>query len=130
MKQNTLLVGIIGLFLGIGLTYVFMAQNTLVSKDHVGQMNTNQPVTQGEHGENMTMTDMTKALQGKTGDAFDTTFIEMMIDHHQGAIDMANLAKIQAKHTEIQTMADDIINAQTKEIQQMRQWYNAWGYAK
>ncbi len=74
------------------------------------------------------MADTTDALRGKTGDAFDEAFISGMIAHHQGAVDMANLAKQNAKHDEIKQMANDIIAAQTKEIDMMKQWQTQWGY--
>ena len=64
----------------------------------------------------------------KTEDEFDKAFIEEMIVHHQGAIDMAQLARKNAGHDEIKSMADDIISAQTKEIDQMRQWQKDWNY--
>lgn len=69
-------------------------------------------------------------LEGKTGDAFDAAFIEAMIPHHQGAIDMANAALKNAKHKEIQQMAKAIISAQQKEIDTMKQWQKNWGYTK
>ena len=59
---------------------------------------------------------------------FVETFIEEMIIHHQGAIDMAESAKKNAGHDEIKSMATDIISAQTKEIDQMRQWQKDWSY--
>lgn len=37
----------------------------------------------------MSMYEMEKMLQGKTGDELDRAFLEAMIPHHQGAIDMA-----------------------------------------
>ena len=37
------------------------------------------------------MSNMTRQLQSKTGDAYDATFIANMIDHHQAAVDMARL---------------------------------------
>ena len=66
---------------------------------------------------------------GKTGDAFDEAFIREMIDHHQGAIDMAKLAKQNAKHDEIKSLVDNIVTAQTKEINEMKLWQNQWGYS-
>jgi uncharacterized protein (DUF305 family) len=78
----------------------------------------------------MTMDDMTKALSGKTGDAFDQAFIQMMIPHHQGAIEMAKAAQASAKHDEIKKMAADIIAAQQREIDMMQGWQKAWGYTK
>jgi uncharacterized protein (DUF305 family) len=74
------------------------------------------------------MSAMSDELDGLSGDAFDKQFISTMIIHHQGAIDMANQAKSQAKHDEIKAMADDIIAAQTKEIDQMKAWQTQWGY--
>ncbi len=75
----------------------------------------------------MTMNDMVNDLKGKKGNDFDKAFLIGMIEHHQGAIDMANLAKQYAGHDEIKTMADSIISAQTIEIDQMRQWLKDWG---
>ncbi len=81
-----------------------------------------------EHDESMSMKDMVNSLKGKTGDDFDKAFIEGMIEHHRGAIDMANLAKQYAGHGEIKAMADAIISAQTGEINQMQEWQKSWGY--
>jgi uncharacterized protein (DUF305 family) len=72
------------------------------------------------------MGDMMSGLEGKTGDAFDQAFIEEMIVHHQGAVDMATAAQTSAKHPEIKTMADAIIKAQTAEIAQMKEWQKSW----
>lgn len=72
------------------------------------------------------MDDMSLSLAGKSGDEFDKAFIEEMIIHHQGAIDMAKLALTSAKHQEIKNLAGAIISAQTSEINQMRQWKSAW----
>ena len=110
MQTKPLLFGIIGFILG-GLIVSIAAVTIEKPK-----------------GNSMTMQDMTSSLQGKTGDDFDKVFIEGMIEHHQGAIDMANLAKTKAKHQEIKSMADDIISAQSKEIDLMQSWQTDWGY--
>ncbi len=72
------------------------------------------------------MADMNAVLSGKKGDDFDKAFIDEMIIHHQGAVDMAKLALKNAKHKEIQNMANAIISAQTKEINQMMDWKDSW----
>ena len=56
----------------------------------------------------------------------DSHFIEMMIPHHQGAVDMANLAMTKAKHPEIKLLAESIKKAQSQEIEQMTAWYKQW----
>lgn len=73
-----------------------------------------------------TMAGMTAELDGKTGDEFDEAFIKEMIVHHEGAVEMARQALLQAKHTEIKQMAQDIIDAQTREITTMRGWLKSW----
>ena len=78
----------------------------------------------------MAMEGMMMGLEGKTGDEFDKAFIDEMIVHHQGAVDMAKLALTSAKHTEIKTLAGEIIAAQEKEIEAMTQWEKTWGYTE
>jgi uncharacterized protein (DUF305 family) len=57
---------------------------------------------------------------------FDKVFIEDMIPHHQMAVMMASMLKNGTQREEMKNLADDIIAAQTKEIDQMRQWYDNW----
>ena len=50
---------------------------------------------------------------------FDRAFIDMMIPHHQGAITMARVEMEKGADPELQTLARDIIDAQTREIEMM-----------
>lgn len=136
------LYGIIGLMGGALLVLIFA--NTAVNSNNssmmrmmgMHQVSSEQSITQGMNqmhdqmmgDDEMTMSGMVNGLKGKTGDDFDKTFISEMIDHHQGAIDMAQLAKNYAKHDEIKNLANDIISAQTSEINMMRKWQTSWGY--
>lgn len=56
----------------------------------------------------------------------DKHFIEQMIPHHEDAIAMAEMALVRAEHPEIKNLAQDIIESQTAEIEQMRGWYKSW----
>ena len=56
----------------------------------------------------------------------DQHFIEMMIPHHQQAVEMADLALNRAQHPEIKNLAVAIKKDQTREIEQLRTWYKAW----
>ena len=78
------------------------------------------------HGMQGEMDAMMSALEGKTGDEFDTIFLSEMIMHHEGAVEMAEAALESARHEEIKTMANAIISAQTTEIKQMQDWQKAW----
>lgn len=62
------------------------------------------------------------------GEDYDRYFIATMIAHHQGAVEMANLALKNAKHQEIKDLATAIVAAQTSEITSMTAWQEAWGY--
>jgi uncharacterized protein (DUF305 family) len=68
-------------------------------------------------------TDITRLEQAAD---FDRAFIEHMIPHHQMAVMMANMLKTGTERSEMRQLADNIIEAQTLEINQMRQWYDAW----
>ncbi|OGE18195.1 hypothetical protein A3F00_02800 [Candidatus Daviesbacteria bacterium RIFCSPHIGHO2_12_FULL_37_11] len=59
---------------------------------------------------------------------FDKEFIGEMIPHHQMAVMMAQMLKNTTNKEEMRTLADNIISVQTKEINEMREWYKAWGY--
>lgn len=72
------------------------------------------------------MANMMSPLTGKTGDDLDKAFLQQMIVHHQGAVAMAELLAKGTKRPELQKMAKDIIEAQTKEIDQMDIWLTTW----
>lgn len=59
-------------------------------------------------------------------DNLDAHFIEQMIPHHEDAITMATLAQKRTRRPEVKKLADDIITAQSAEIDQMKDWYENW----
>ena len=81
-------------------------------------------------GSSMSMAAMEANLKSKTGDSFDKTFLSEMIAHHQGAISMAKLALVHAKHQQIKDEAKKIISSQAKEMAEMQKWQKEWGYVK
>lgn len=76
----------------------------------------------------MSMADMGNMLEGKTGDELDRAFLEGMIPHHQGAIDMARYLE-QSARPELQELGRNIITAQQAEIEQMQKWLKEWNLA-
>jgi uncharacterized protein (DUF305 family) len=57
---------------------------------------------------------------------FDEAFIDAMIPHHQSAIYMAQVAHEKSKIPAIKELAENIVSAQKREIEQMKQWRKEW----
>jgi uncharacterized protein (DUF305 family) len=57
---------------------------------------------------------------------FDLRFIDAMIPHHEGALVMAKDVLAKSKRPELKQLAQDILSSQQKEIDQMKQWRQAW----
>jgi uncharacterized protein (DUF305 family) len=57
---------------------------------------------------------------------FDKAFIDAMIPHHQSAIYMAQVAHEKSKIAAIKELAENIMSAQKREIEQMKQWRKVW----
>lgn len=72
------------------------------------------------------MDSMTASLEELEGTSFDYAFAEEMIVHHQGAIDMALMAKERSQDPSVLALADAIIAAQETEIALMEGWITMW----
>lgn len=127
MSKNTIIAGIGGLVIGMLFTAIVASQAVRNNNTAVLRVMGVQTTKTADHS-SMSMNDMTKQLEGKTGDEFDKAFIAMMIVHHQGAIDMAKMVEANAKHAELKKLGTDILSAQSKEIDMMQTWQTDWGY--
>lgn len=76
------------------------------------------------------MMDMGESLMGLRGAEFEKRFLELMIEHHQQAVDMSVYAEQNAEHQEVKDLARSIISTQSSEIDQMKRWLSAWGYSE
>jgi len=86
-------------------------------KDHSQMMA--MPGMAGHANMKMDMQGDIAKLQAATGKAFDRLFLDMMIHHHQMAIDMAKEATTKAEHPEIKEMARLTVLKQQREIAEM-----------
>ena len=145
MQKESTLYGIIGLLAGGLVTLLFVSYgvnngNTSMMRmmgmgrgaDRMGsQESYMMQQRKSEYDPNMmgmgsSMNEMMDYLEGKTGDEFDKAFIELMIEHHQGAIDMANLIPSRTNHEELRNMGEDIVSVQSAEIEMMNGWLKDW----
>jgi uncharacterized protein (DUF305 family) len=135
MNKENVMFGITGLLLGVVIAGFVAGQ--AVNNNNGGMMrmmgidndyNSQQQYAATDHN-SMSMADMNEELEPLSGDEFDEAFTEMMIAHHEGAVDMAELIPSRAKHDEVKQLGVEIIAAQTKEIGEMKQWQKDWGYS-
>lgn len=130
MKTKTTVLTIIMLIGGFALGYAFGTMPKNIKPDMHHHMNDESMMhdTSMMDGDDMgvMMMDMTSRMKGKKGDELDRVFLEDMIVHHQGAVDMAKILQAGTQRLELQKMAQDIITVQTKEIEMMRGWLTNW----
>jgi uncharacterized protein (DUF305 family) len=99
------------------------AQDNTMHQGHdmssMGQMMDDSPSSKAFAEANAKMhKDMAVPLTGNA----DVDFVQGMIPHHQGAIDMAKIVLEHGKDPEIRKLAEDMINAQEGEIAMMKAW--------
>lgn len=61
------------------------------------------------------------ALESAEGEAFDVLYLEGMIAHHEGAIDMAQMI-LKSSNPEVRELGEAIVSSQTEEIELMRSY--------
>lgn len=66
---------------------------------------------------------------GSTNNSTDVMFAQMMIPHHQQAIDMADMALNPSRHAseELRNLASEMKSAQTMEVATLTQLLQKWG---
>ncbi|RJQ36436.1 DUF305 domain-containing protein [Candidatus Parcubacteria bacterium] len=112
--NNGLVIGLLTLILGLVIGYV---AGTTAAAKNVPYPSASIP--SGMHG---AMSGMMADLDGRTGAALERAFLDGMIVHHEGAVEMARTLLAGTKRPEFIKLANDIIAAQANEIDMMRQW--------
>lgn len=68
----------------------------------------------------MMSADDLRELAALTGPDFDDRWLEMMVEHHEGAVEMAQDVIRSGRHAPTRALAVDIVEAQQREIAQMK----------
>ena len=66
-------------------------------------------------------------MQTTSGHDFDMMFVDMMIPHHKGALDMSRDALQKAQRQELKDLAQETIDKQEKEIAELEAWKQSMG---
>lgn len=61
-----------------------------------------------------------QAMEKATGKEFEKMFLEMMIEHHRGAVDAAKTEQEQGKNTDVKALAADVVADQSAEIERIQ----------
>ncbi|HEX8251156.1 MAG TPA: DUF305 domain-containing protein [Pyrinomonadaceae bacterium] len=77
------------------------------------------------HGSAMNHSEM-QSSPGAASAPYDLQFLDTMIAHHQGAVEMSKPVEAKAGRAELKTLAKNIIADQEKEIAQMKKWREEW----
>lgn len=85
------------------------------------QMNMNGMDGMGAMGDSST-----EALMPLKGKAYDIAWLSQMIEHHRGAVSMAQLCVKTCVDKDIKGAAQQIVGDQDKEIKQMTAWLRSW----
>lgn len=111
-------------------------QNATAKKDesHAAHSQTSDANASSSHSDQFSseMTNVMEDMESKmknmkmTGN-LDHDFATMMIDHHQGAIDMAEIEKKHGKMQEVKNLADKIITDSQKDISELKTWLSSHG---
>ncbi|WJV44738.1 DUF305 domain-containing protein [Streptomyces flavofungini] len=76
---------------------------------------------EGHHdARGMTHQERMRHLDGTHDAEFDRSFLTMMTDHHQGAIDQARAVKSTGAHAATKALADTVISTRSAEIARMK----------
>ncbi|MBA2316483.1 MAG: DUF305 domain-containing protein [Euzebyales bacterium] len=67
-----------------------------------------------------------QSLMTAEGEEFDLMFIDMMIRHHEGAIESSQDVLADGQSPQVADLAEGIVAEQESEIEQMREWESQW----
>lgn len=73
-----------------------------------------------ESGGGMMTADDLAALEGADGAEASRLFLEQMIVHHEGAVDMARTALADGSHPDVLELAQQVVDDQTAEVEAMK----------
>jgi uncharacterized protein (DUF305 family) len=135
MKQNTILIVIIGVLVGVISGYLIANERGDYGMGHM--MDGDEYEGKDERGGMHMMPDGTmmgndNGMMGGMDHSMmmvssEREFLTGMIPHHQEAVDTAKEVVERGGSTPaIKNLAEDIIVAQEKEIAEMKQWYQDW----
>ncbi len=113
-------------FIALAIIAIASTANSCTNAAQNQTTTTSPSVDAVDHTNHSMMNHHTEMDLGMADANYDLRFIDAMSMHHQGAVVMAKEALAKSTRPEIKQLANNIIQSQTKEINQMKQWRSAW----
>jgi uncharacterized protein (DUF305 family) len=126
MQENSLKTGAIACFTLIGISILTTACSTVNSNQaqssHSSSSNATEVSNAQKSSQHGGMNHEMSMNLGPADADYDLRYIDSMVLHHQGAVNMAQAVLQHSQRPEMKKLAQDIITAQEKEIAQMKEW--------
>jgi len=87
-----------------------------------GHASTSHGTTTGDRAFAASEAAMHAGMATATGETLDKAYIAKMVEHHRGAVAMADVALAGSQDPEIRRMAQAVKDTQTREIAEMQSW--------
>lgn len=101
--------------------YTWIGKMPMNNMDH-NAMSDGPSAAQSTKGFEDALTTMMQGMMVKPTERHELDFMQGMIPHHQGAIDMAKVVLKFGKDAEVRTLAENVIKAQEAEIAFIKDW--------
>lgn len=96
-----------------------VTQRRVTSTDHAAM---GHGTTAGDQAFAASEAAMHAGMANASGATVDEAYVAKMIEHHRGAVAMAEVALAQSRDPDIRRMAQAVKDTQTREIAEMRAW--------
>jgi len=133
-KNSALIIGLLALIAGLLFGY-FFGTNTMPHRGFFSNESMYEEMEEHMFGDEIVdgdgelmhmMDEMMLIGRGQTGGAYEEAWLRGMIVHHIGAIRMSENLLEQTDRPELIELANNIIESQSTEVDQMREWLSAW----
>jgi len=133
-KNSTIIVGLLALILGLLLGY-FFGTNNMSHRGFFSNDSMHEEMREHMYGDDIidedgamihAMDEMMLGFRDKTGEEYEEAFLRGMIVHHFGAVRMAEELLGETERPELRAFAQNIIDAQSEEIDTMKGWLETW----
>jgi uncharacterized protein (DUF305 family) len=98
----------------------------MMGGEDMGDMMRNGEMEEMMPQDQMMTHDEKRDLRRAEDEEFDCLFAEHMISHHEGAVMMSEHVLEEGESDRVADLADEIVEAQQEEIEQMENWQDEW----